>query len=287
MMRTMRKSPIVVLMLSAATLLGGNVPFALAVDGVVLIDQNRALAGNVTPGDAPGFPVTLSRAGSYRLSGNLTVPDENTTAISITASNVTVDLNGFSILGPTVCSGSGSNLSDPITCIPASGGGFGVRDPDDGSITGSTVVNGTVQGMGGGIALHGHARVENVHAVSNRGNGIVVRGLVVGSTAFRNLHVGILAATGTVSGCTARDNGTGIGGEMITVTGNTVSGNFHGIAVGSGSAVIGNVAADNAVGLELDSGSGYTHNLLSNNSLATVSGTGTSLGQNLCNGVIC
>jgi hypothetical protein len=47
---------------------------AFAVDGVVLIDQTRALAGNVTPGDAPGFPVTLSLPGSYRLSGNLTAP---------------------------------------------------------------------------------------------------------------------------------------------------------------------------------------------------------------------
>src|SRR5438128_5729077 len=69
-----------------------------AVDGVVLIDQNRALAGSVTFGDAPGFPVTLSQPGSYRLSGNLTVPDANTTAIEVTANNVTIDLNGFSIL---------------------------------------------------------------------------------------------------------------------------------------------------------------------------------------------
>src|SRR5947199_6672479 len=76
-----------------------------AVDGVVLIDQNRALAGGVTPGDAPGFPVTISLAGSYRLSGNLTVPNANTTAISITSDNVTIDLNGFSIIGPTVCMG--------------------------------------------------------------------------------------------------------------------------------------------------------------------------------------
>src|SRR6185436_8638324 len=44
---------------------------AFAVDGTILIDQNRALAGNVTPGDAPGFPVTISQPGSYKLSGNL------------------------------------------------------------------------------------------------------------------------------------------------------------------------------------------------------------------------
>src|ERR1022692_224651 len=77
-----------------------------AVDGVVLISQVQALAGNVTPGDAPGFPVTISVPGSYRLSGNLTVPDQNTTAIQIAADNVTIDLNGFSILGPTVCTGT-------------------------------------------------------------------------------------------------------------------------------------------------------------------------------------
>src|SRR5438093_8400021 len=74
-----------------------------ALDGVVLINQNAALAGNVTPGDTPGFPVTISVTGSYKLSGNLTVPDANTTAILINADDVTIDLNGFSIIGPTVC----------------------------------------------------------------------------------------------------------------------------------------------------------------------------------------
>src|SRR4030088_445528 len=91
-----------------------------AVDGVILIDQNRALAGNVTPGDAPGFPVTISLPGSYRLSGNLTVPDANTTAIDVTTDNVTIDLNGFSIIGPTVCSG------EPVTACNPFGGGIGV-----------------------------------------------------------------------------------------------------------------------------------------------------------------
>jgi len=90
-----------------------------AVDGVVLINQSAALAGNLTPGDAPGFPVTISVSGSYRLSGNLTVPDANTTAILITAENVTIDLNGFSILGSTVCSGF------PTSCSPT-GSGHGI-----------------------------------------------------------------------------------------------------------------------------------------------------------------
>lgn len=69
---------------------------ALAVDGVVLIDQNKALAGNVTPGDAAGFPVTLGRPGSYRLSGNLTVP-AGVHGFLIASPGVTLDLNGFTL----------------------------------------------------------------------------------------------------------------------------------------------------------------------------------------------
>ena len=36
---------------------------AMAADGVVLITHAKALAGNITPGDAPGYPITLSKTG--------------------------------------------------------------------------------------------------------------------------------------------------------------------------------------------------------------------------------
>jgi len=89
---------------------------ALAVDGVILIDQNRALAGNVTPGDAPGFPVSITQPGSYRLSGNLLVGTTNVAAIQIMASDVTLDLNGFGV----TCALSASSTF----CIGVSGAGF-------------------------------------------------------------------------------------------------------------------------------------------------------------------
>ena len=57
---------------------------AAAVDGLILIDQNKALAGNVTPGDTAGFPVSITRSGSYRLTSDLIVPDADTTAIDVT-----------------------------------------------------------------------------------------------------------------------------------------------------------------------------------------------------------
>jgi hypothetical protein len=175
-----------------------------AVDGIVLIDQNRALAGGVTPGDTPGFPVTISLTGSYRLSGNLTVPNENTTAILITADNVTIDLNGFSIIGPTVCTGG-----PPVTSCSPSGAGAGVVGGNHFSIT---VVNGSVRGMGSmGINLGNTtgSHVEKVHADSNGATGILVRfGIVSGNTAFGNGVNGIFADSGsTVVSNTAYANG--------------------------------------------------------------------------------
>ena len=74
---------------------------ALAVDGVVLIDQNKVFAGNVTPGDVPGFPVSINQPGSYRLASNLTVPG-GLNGIEINVDGVNLDLNGFAIIGPGV-----------------------------------------------------------------------------------------------------------------------------------------------------------------------------------------
>ena len=89
---------------------------ALAVDGVILIDQNKALAGNVTPGDAAGFPVTLSRPGSYRLSGNLTAP-AGVHGFVIASPGVTLDLNGFAIRGPGDCSGIPPSCSGHLATV--------------------------------------------------------------------------------------------------------------------------------------------------------------------------
>jgi hypothetical protein len=37
---------------------------AAAIDGEILITHAKALAGDVTPGDGAGYPVTISRAGT-------------------------------------------------------------------------------------------------------------------------------------------------------------------------------------------------------------------------------
>jgi hypothetical protein len=70
---------------------------AIAMNGEILINQGKALAGNLTPGDAPGFP-TLSRPGAYRLTGSPQAP-ANKDAIAIVAGSVTLDVNGSQLTG--------------------------------------------------------------------------------------------------------------------------------------------------------------------------------------------
>jgi hypothetical protein len=111
---------------------------ALAVDGVVLIDQNKAAAGGVSLGDTPGFPISITQPGSYRLASNLTAP-ANTNAINITASNVTIDLNGFSVTGTIVDVG----VFGLVNTIFIGGADVSIRN-------GSVILTGTtVMGQGG------------------------------------------------------------------------------------------------------------------------------------------
>ena len=65
---------------------------------VILITQQKAVAGGVTPGDAAGFPVTLTQPGSYRLDGNLTVP-AGKYSIDIRSHYVSIDMAGFMLSG--------------------------------------------------------------------------------------------------------------------------------------------------------------------------------------------
>ena len=71
---------------------------AFAVDGVIEINQARAIAGSVTPGDFAGFPVSINSSGAYRLTSDLR-PPSGFDASDVNADDVTIDLNGFNIVG--------------------------------------------------------------------------------------------------------------------------------------------------------------------------------------------
>jgi hypothetical protein len=232
-------------MFCAAIGLAAIIPqMVYAVDGVVLINQSNALAGNVTPGDAPGFPVTISVPGSYRLSSNLTVPDANTDAIDITTDDVTIDLNGFSIIGQVVCSGF------PVTSCSPKGHGNGIFSIS----TNTAVLNGNVQGMGGqGVSVGFGSRIDKVHVSNNGGGGISVsdRSQVSSCDATSNGFDGIFAAN-LVSGNIAngnQHNGIYIYGHGSVVSGNsTLQNGSAGISVYCAGVIQGNTAILNAGG---------------------------------------
>jgi parallel beta-helix repeat protein len=220
-----------------------------AADGLTLINPKDVARGAITPGDAPGFPITITQPGSYRLTANLTVPDLNTTAVEITADDVTLDLNGFSIMGPNVCT------PDPTTCQSGPGLGvhagslqFGIVPPNR-----VRVMNGTVRGMGlHGVRLMGEGTfVEKILAYSNGGPGIVVGdGSVIDSFSSLNGGSGIIGAI--LRGNNATRNKTlgifvrGPGGVAI---GNSAKVNGgYGIDVMCASTVADNSAVGNAEG---------------------------------------
>jgi hypothetical protein len=257
-----------------ATVLGSLLALVVAgpvhaVDGVIEINQARAKVGGVTPGDTPLFPVTISQPGSYRLTGNLDVTDatarpngmapQDATAIEVTADNVSIDLNGFTIKGPSVCPSSGLCLTCAFakSCIvPLPMGGFPIGGQGVFSQNSNvTVTNGTVQGMGAdGICLRFGARVDGVSAIGNGGSGIVVShdSLVTQSRALSNGHVGIDAGIGAIIGNTVscnRDVGLNLPSEA-GYTGNVINNNNQN----------GNTAPQVTGGHPMPAGSNVCHN---------------------------
>ncbi len=245
---------------------------AHAADGTILINQQKAQTGSVTTGDAPGFPVTLSQSGSYVLSGNLTVPDQNTTAIQVTADNVTINLNGFSIIGPNIANGYGEGVSAS-------------------SRTNIAVLNGTVRGMGSpGVHLGNKARAEGLRLISNTdGIRVGVDSLVKDILALGNRVTGIyIYGKSTLLNSVATQNGEDgvFAGEDCLIQGNTVHGNGRfGVSAGGYSTVLQNtVTGNDDFGLLLGSNTGYAQNVVADN--RTVSGPqvsgGLQMGTNVC-----
>jgi hypothetical protein len=253
---------------------------AVASDGVIEINQAKVIK-------AGGFPFTISKSGSYRLSSDLDVRSfpspENVTAISVTTDDVTVDLNGFAIIGPSSCTASGTPTN--VTCS--------VRGTGDGiSVTygkaNITVRNGSIHGLGN----------EGVDAAG--GENMLVDELKVYSMGGPGIDIG----TGIVSRCTVKlcfNSGIGVDGYGM-VTGNVVGYNgSNGIFMASGTAsynisqsnggngiqntatgVVGfNSLTNNFAGLTLGPKVGYVGNVILGSS---VFGSPVQIGPNLCNG---
>lgn len=210
------------------------------------------------------LPFTIDQPGSYYLTGNLTAGAANANGITVTASDVTLDLAGFALSGLGGTSGDGVNVSVAVTNV--------------------TVRNGTVRGWGGrGVDADTayNSQLVDIRASHNGNDGmsLAAGGIIMACAATANGQDGIEALSlCTVSGCVATRNS----GDGITVSAGSVvtscvsSGNGDdGIVGGTGSTIRGNTVYTNVGdGIEVITDCQVAENTCDRNGLGAASSAG-------------
>lgn len=210
------------------------------------IDHQKALAGSVTPGDAAGYPVTITVPGHYVLKSNLQVP-HNTPGIVVAASGVTLDLNGFTIAGPGTC--TQTTATRVVTCSLSGLNDVNQRAQMSGitmlagstAYSGNTVRNGTVRGFRAhGIWGH-NLEIENMVLRENRASGYSGNNSnfdfsrISGSRLYLNREHGVHGGYTLFERSSAMRNGLhGLFGSGFQVVHSRLSYNYmHGLSSGS------------------------------------------------------
>ena len=234
---------------------------AAAADGEVLITQAKALAGGVTPGDAPGFPVSISRPGSYKFASNLEVP-ANKHGIIVNATEVSIDLNGFRLNGAAVALMGIVGFQRSLT-----------------------IRNGTIRGFkNDGVHVTGALMiVEDMRIEENGQRGVAEVGnasgfaRIIRSTVFGNGSEGIVCAVS----CHAE-------GNIISRNGFTIGASGIRFASTSGTALGNTITSNDYYGIYADSKIGFGNNtIFDNNAPAQVVGGLIPLFPNACSPVAC
>ncbi|MEW5804456.1 MAG: right-handed parallel beta-helix repeat-containing protein [bacterium] len=162
------------------------------------------------------FPILLDEPGNYLLMSDLTVSAVDTNCLQITADEVILDLNGYTLSGP----GKGIGSS-----------GCGILACGQDCIT---IRNGTIQGFFTGLTLSGTSHeVKNLNVLNNTSCGLVIESAALAScTAANNGSHGIEAESCTIKDCTASYNGAcGLSSNSSNITNYTADHNSsHGIS---------------------------------------------------------
>lgn len=248
---------IAALSLAAAVLVAGPLappagPVASSYKTLSEVEPRIPIGDTTTPGDADSL-FRITQPGSYYLTGNITeVTGES--GIEIASNRVTIDLNGFSLIGVT---GSLAGITtDGLgrSGITIRNGGISLWGSRGISISGNTAAisleNLSVTSNGDDGILASNAVLRNCTLISNVGDGVSGAAVVVGSFARGNDRIGFqLNNGGTISDSTALDNG------------------IYGISVGAGGTVVNCSARGNTtVGIILF-GDGVIKNSSSSNNL--------------------
>ena len=217
-----------------------------------------------TPGDSANTFI-ISQPGSYYLAGNL-AGAAGKNGISIQANDVTLDLNGFALLGDGIGSG---------------GGTLGINVPT--TQTGIRIHNGSVRGWGGSgvqaaaatALVHGLTLTANLATGLTVGNGSLVRDCA----ATGNGTTGFSGGDRTqFSQCIATTNVVGFEGtNFVTVTDSTANRNSSdGIRLQSAGLVARcNASRNTANGIFLGDGNTITDCTINSNSLNGINALGS------------
>jgi len=231
-----------------------------------------AINATNTPGDANSI-FRIAQPGSYYLTGNVT-GEAAKNGIEIGASGVTLDLNGFDVVGVT---GSLDGISATASLRNFTLRNGSVRNWGDDGVDLSTSLsrmarveavhasgNATdgIRAGDGGLVVNCHASYNGEDGISSaltvtgsvaRNNGgfgfsITAGGVIVDSAAYDNTDYGIYASNGcTIMRCSSRSNGDGIiafGDSLIKECTSTVN-TGDGINGQQGTTIIDCIASDN------------------------------------------
>lgn len=240
------------------------------------VEPRTAVNDANTPGDI-GSVFKITQSGSYYLTGNITVPNAKN-GIQILASDVTLDLNGFTINGQAgsahgvwvggglgrirIRNGSINSMGgDGINCtaVAAGGGIYSVEDI-------------TASGCGGdGIELR-NGTIRNCHLVGNTGYGAYLSQNLASSIESTVMELngagGVYMLSGTVNACTAQsNNGVGFTHSNATVTASASIDNVVGFSM-DGGMISGCSAVDNSsTGIRVGGGATVLNNAISSPTL--------------------
>ena len=269
---------------------------AVAVDGILEINQSCAVETGCFPGDTPGFPVTIvgSAGRSYRLTSDLGFFGQDTTAIDVTAEDVTIDMAGFRI----AC----SSFVPPSTIQPCSvtgpGTGVGIKGGKRIHVRDGTLVGMPMAGvlLGDQCTVRGLRVTKSGSASSGNGIRCMEGGTIEGNSVSESVSTNSTAVSGgfgsiVTGNAVFRNEGDGIFvGIGSTVSGNSVFANTgDGIQSPGGSLIEQNsVSFNDGWGLLLtEPGIGYRANVVYANgnplNSSNVSG-GVDMGGNMCGG---